>query len=409
MTVTSIDGAIDLTSAHVLENPYPVYRQLREHAPVSWHSGFGAWLLTRYEDVVGMLSHPAFSAARLPVLLQALPKSAAAAAGPFLETTAGSLFFLDPPEHASIARAMHELLTARAIARMHEEIRGIVEHVTEPVLRRRSFDAVEDIGSHIGTTVVASMLSLRDDEARKILEWADGPARLFGGDAPSIEDAMRASSSSLEMLGFVGEVVADARRARTPVVARLLELEEEGALTRREVCLILIDLLVAGQLPLRNLIGNTLHALLHHPHAVELLLRDRSLIGSAVDEVLRYDAPNQLTNRVTVEDVQVRGTTIPRGSLVYAMLGAANRDPAVFPDPDRFDVARAPNRHLGFGAGAHRCPGSSLARTETSMLIELMLPHLTAMRVASATRRPSLRVRGFSSLCIEYDDRDPRP
>lgn len=403
ITAAPVDEALDLTSAQALDDPYPVYRQLQEHAPVYWHSAFGAWLLTRHEDVTAMLSHPAFSAARLPVLLQALPEAAAAAAGPFLEATSGSLFFLDPPAHARTGRAVHELLSARSIAAMHGQIRGIVERVAAPVLRRRSFDAVEDIGSHVGTMVVAEMLSLREDEARKILEWADGPARLFGGDAPTIEDAMRASRSSREMLDLVGEVVAGERGARSPIVARLLELEAEGSLSRREVCLILIDLLVAGQLPLRNLIGNTLHALLHHSQAVELLLGDPSLIDPAVDEVLRYDAPNQLTNRVTVEDVQVRGTTIGRGSLVYAMLGAANRDPAVFPDPDRFDITRAPNRHLGFGAGPHRCPGASLARTETVMLVELMLPHLAAMRVAAATRRPSLRVRGFSSLRIEYD------
>jgi len=381
-------------------NPYPTYRALRENEPIKRMPN-GSYFLTRYDDLVTAYKNTkAFSSDKKK---EFAPKYGASL---LYEHHTTSLVFNDPPIHTRVRRLIMGALSPRAIAEMEPNLIRLVDGLLDRIAAKDRFDLIGDYAAAIPVEVIGNLLDVPHEEREPLRDWS---LAILGALEPVIGEAAfaRGNKAIKDFLAYL-EVLVERRRAKPgnpnqDVLTRLIQGEENGErLSAKELLHNCIFLLNAGHETTTNLIGNGLVALTEHPAEKRRLIEHPDVIKTAVEEMLRYESSNQLGNRMTVEEVQLGGLTLPAGTPITLCIGAANRDPAQFPDPERFDIGRTPNRHLAFATGAHQCAGMALARLEGAIAISRFLARFPHYALAGEpVRGGRVRFRGFLSVpCV---------
>jgi pimeloyl-[acyl-carrier protein] synthase len=383
-------------------DPYPFYRQLRETEPV-YLSPMGLWILTAYDECVTSLRDPRFGRDGFEAILAAQYGE---------ESEAGrlprSMLFRDPPDHTRLRALVNRAFTPRVIEGMRGQIQGVVSRLLDRVQAKGRMDVIADLAYPLPVTVICDMLGVPVDDHERIKDWSSDIIRSLDAigipSDPSIVERGRVGRRGIA--DYFRALLPERRRhPRADLLSSLIAAEEQGdRLTEGELLATCVLLFIAGHETTVNLIGNGLLSLLRHPDQLERLRQEPALIGSAVEELLRFDSPVQRTARITNAEVELRGKTIPKGAFVVTAIGAANRDPAHFPDPDRLDVARPDNRHIAFGFGIHFCLGAPLARVEGQLALGALLERMPHLRLADAELqwRESSTLRGLKALPVEF-------
>ena len=381
-------------------DPYPTYHRLRREDPVH-QSPLGFWVLTRYEDVVGSLRDPRF--AKEPMIA-----AVAARLGIEPQSIGISMLDRDPPDHTRLRSLASKAFTPRVVERLRPRVQEIVDGLLDGVESAHRMDLIEEFAYPIPVSVICEMLGVPLEDHEQFKGWSLDLAR--GLDSimlgPESEIAKRSGKAREGLTNYFRELIAERRTSpRGDLLSALIATEEAGdKLSEPELLAMCILLLVAGHETTVNLIGNGVLALLRHPDQLQLLRERPELIVTAVEELLRYDGPVQRTARTPTEDVTIGGCTIPKGEIVMPFIGAADRDPAQFPTPDRLDITRTENRHIAFGLGIHFCLGAPLARIEGQIAINTLLKRMPklALAVERPEHRQSLTLRGLTALPVSF-------
>ena len=387
-------------------DPYPTYRALRENEPVKRLPN-GSYFLTRYDDLVtAYKSTKLFSSDKRREFTPKYGDSL------LYEHHTTSLVFNDPPAHTRVRRLIMGALSPRAIAAMEPDLAALVERLLDRLATKSQadlrVDLIEDFAAAIPIEVIGNLLDVPHDEREPLRDWS---LAILGALEPVIgpEAFARGNQAVKDFISYL-EVLVERRRAKPgnpqhDVLTRLIQGEDNGErLTSKELLHNCIFLLNAGHETTTNLIGNGLVALSENPIQKQRLIERPDLIKTAVEEILRFESSNQLGNRMTTEPVEFGGIALPAGTPVTLCIGAANRDPAQFTDPENLDIGRTPNRHLAFASGPHQCAGMALARLEGAIAMSRFLARFPGYGLKGApVRGGRVRFRGFSSVPCAVD------
>ena len=385
-----------------VDDPYPWYAALRAHDPV--HAlGPESAFLTRYDDVLAVYrSRDASSDKKV----EFRPKFGDS---PLYEHHTTSLVFSDPPLHTRVRRIIMGALNQRAIARMEEQVVTLVDGLLDDLAAKGSADFIEDFAARIPIEVIGNLLGVPHADRGPLRGWS---IAILSGLEPVPTPAMLEAGNRAvaEFVEYLKGLVAERRRSpgdpEVDVLTRLIQGETAGEhsgerLTELELVHNCIFMLNAGHETTTNLIGNGLWLLMTHPGEFARLRADPALLAPAVEEMLRYEGPIQLNNRRLTAPHEIGGRALPAGTFVTLGIGAANRDPAQFPDAERFDVGRKPNRHVAFGQGDHACSGMNVARMEGRVALGRLLARFRTIEPAGAPERDRrIRFRGFRHLPV---------
>ncbi len=391
---------IEKLTAEFYVNPYPTYRALREHEPVKRLPN-GSWFLTRYDDLVtAYKSTKLFSSDKRREFAPKYGDSL------LYEHHTTSLVFNDPPAHTRVRRLIMGALSPRAILEMEPGLIALVDRLLETIAAKGNVDLIDDFAAAIPIEVIGNLLDVPRQEREPLRDWS---LAILGALEPviSAEVFARGNNAVKDFLSYL-EILVERRRTRPgnperDVLTRLIQGEDNGErLTSKELLHNCIFLLNAGHETTTNLIGNGLVALSGNPAQKKRLIEKPDLIKTAVEEILRFESSNQLGNRMTTERVELGGISLSAGTPVTLCIGAANRDPLQFTDPENLDIGRTPNRHLAFGTGAHQCAGMALARLEGAIAISRFLARFPDYALSGApVRGGRVRFRGFLSVpCV---------
>ena len=381
-------------------DPYPTYRALRENEPVKRMPN-GSYFLTRYDDLVTAYKNTkAFSSDKRREFAPKYGNSL------LYDHHTTSLVFNDPPAHTRVRRLIMGALSPRAIAGMEPDLVALVDRLLDAIAAKQNFELIGDFASAIPVEVIGNLLDVPHEERGPLRDWS---LAILGALEPVISDEIfaRGNKAVKDFLQYL-ETLVERRRANPgnperDVLTRLIQGEDNGErLSEKELLHNCIFLLNAGHETTTNLIGNGLVALSQHPSEKSRLIEHPDLIKTAVEEILRFESSNQLGNRMTTERVELGGVTLQAGTPVTLCIGAANRDPAQFSDPERLDIGRNPNRHLAFATGAHQCAGMALARLEGAIAISRFLARFPDYALnGEPVRGGRVRFRGFMSVpCV---------
>ena len=371
-----------LLSPEIFANPYPIYRQLRSFDPVHWEPSFNSWIITGYADVLAVLRDPRFGAERTPNIDQ-LTEWGIPETYPLFNMVGKMMLMQDPPNHTRLRGLVNKAFTPRVVEGMRSRIQQIVDELLGKVESMGRMDIIRDLAVPLPTMVIAIMLGVPHEDRNQLKKWSSDFALFIGAFSVSTDELGRIQQSMGEFTDYFRGCVAEARKnPKDDLLSAMAHAEEQGdMLSEEELLANCVLLLAAGHETTTNLIGNGMLALLRNPDQKEKLQADPSLIVSAVEELLRYDSPVQLTGRVTKEEIEFSGKRIGKGQEIMVVMGAANRDPERFPDPDRLDITRQDNRHLSFGQGPHFCLGAPLARLEGQIAISTLLRRMPGLRL----------------------------
>jgi cytochrome P450 len=405
-------AAPDLTSPTFKANPHPFYAHLREESPV-WRTTLPdkrtAWLVTRYEDVAGVLKDDSF--AKDPLNAQDPEQRAK---GPWvpgiLKPLEQNMLDLDDPDHRRLRTLVSKAFTPRLIERLRGRVEAICQELLDEMERKKGrVELVRDYALPLPATVIAELLGIPADDHRKFHRWSN---RIVS--VTSARDFWRALPAAVAFVRYLRKM--SERRRSSPeddLISALVRAEEEGdKLSQDELLAMSFLLLVAGHETTVNLIASGTLALIEHPEQLEDLKADPQLIKLAVEELLRYTSPVEIaTERYARQDLEVSGTEIPRGELVLGVLGSANRDEQYFDEPNALYLRRDPNKHLAFGrGGVHHCLGAPLARMEGQTAITALLQRFPDLRLAAEPEslrwRRGLFLRGLEKLPLEFGVRN---
>ncbi len=384
-------------SPEAIENPYPYYAYLREHAPVYWIAPLQAWALSRYADVDFALRNPQiFSSSGFTA--QTLGD---------LNPTPDTPWILDmnPPDHTRLRKLANKGFLPRLIRALEPRVQEITQELIASLRSRAEGDLVSNLSGPLPVTVIAEMLGVESERLDEFKRWSDDV--VLGTSRPTDEDVRERVRTSGAALCDYFERLIERRRTEPgeDVITALVRAEEErDILSAKEILGLAVLLLLAGNETTTNLIGNAVRNLLSHPAELAKVRADRTLVPSLVEETLRYESPVQLLPRVTTREVALEGGTIPAGAIVFLLLASANRDERKFPEPDRFDVTRNPQDHVSFGYGIHYCLGAPLARLEGRIALDALLfdcPPFTCA-VEHLQQIASIIVRGVQTLPLRF-------
>lgn len=394
-----------LLDPEVLANPYPLYRQLRSEDPVHWDPFLHAWIVTRYSDVVYVLHH--FSANRTPTPEQ-LNDLNLSALNPIAKVMVRQMLFLDPPDHTRLRALASAAFTPRRVEQLRSHIQDVMNALLDAVVAKGRMDVIEDFAAPAPAIVTAEMLGVPTRDHVQLKDWSQDFAEMLGNFQHNPDRYPRVLRSVENLCSYFRTEMREQRISpRDGLIRAMMEAEVDGtSLTEEEIVANLIVTMVGGQETTTNLIGNGLLTLLRHPEEMERLRNDSSLIPSAVEELLRYESPSQHTARLAPADVQLGNRQIRKRQAVIAVMGAGNRDPERFTEPDRLDLARTDNRHLAFGWAAHFCFGAALARLEGQIAFETLLRRLPDLKLDTKVTlqwRHNLGLRGLTSLPVTFD------
>ena len=392
-----------LLDPEVLADPYPLYHRLRTESPVHWDPFLHAWVVTRYADVVTVLHR--FSAQRTPTPEQ-LAAMGLQTLTPIAAVMVRQMLFLDPPAHTRIRGLASQAFTPRRVERLRAHIQEITEGLLDPLVERGRLDVIADLAEPLPAIVTAEMLGVPTADARQLKAWSADFAEMLGNfqhNPDRVAGVIRSTDAMIEY--FRDAIREQQRRPREGLIQALLTAEVDGdRFTEDEVIANVIVTMVGGQETTTNLIGNGVLSLLRNPDELARLRDDPSLVGPAVEELLRYESPSQHTARLAPEDVVLGGQAIRRRQAVIAVMAAGNRDPERFADPDRLDLTRPDNRHLAFGWAAHFCFGAPLARVEGQIAFATLLRRLPELRLEPGPLvwRQNLGLRGLTALPVAF-------
>lgn len=397
--------AYDPNDAALRANPFPLYRRLRDEDPVHWSPSLKAWVITRYDDVRRVLLNREMSPDRLTPFFKALPGETQRTLAEIIHYLNQWLVFRNPPEHTRLRGLMNKAFTPAAI----ESLRGSIERIVELLLGRlkagEPADLIESYAMQVPALVIMDMLGVPRDMLDRIKAWSDDMV-VFIGTARGVPDKyQRAERGAREMSAYFRRLIEERRaEPRDDIMSALIAArDDDDRLSEDELVATCMLILFAGHETTTNLIGNALYMLLLHPEERARYLADPSLAQTAVEEFLRYDGPSNALVRIAACDLEFNGTAMKSGDRVFVMLNAANRDDRQFPEPDRFDLGRSPNRHLTFGQGIHFCLGAHLARLEAAIAVPALMRRFPDLRLASADAPEwvdTLVMRGLKRLPV---------
>ena len=391
-----------LLEPQVLADPYPLYERLRREDPVHWDPYLHSWVVTRYADVITVLHD--FSAARTPTPEQ-LSAIGLAKLTPLARVMVKQMLFLDPPSHNRIRGLAACAFTPARVAALRDRIQQLTDKLLDVVAPNGRMDVLADFAEPLPAIVTSELFGVSTEFALQLKTWSAKFAEMLGNFQHN-PDRMPSMLDTIENLTeFFRKAVEEQKRKPCPgLVHSLVKAELEGdRLTEEEIIANCIITLVGGLETTTNLIGNGVLTLLRHPGEMQRLRSDPSLIVSAVEELLRYESPSQHTARLAPADVTLGGKNIRKRQAVIAVMGAGNRDPERFPDPNRLDVSRQDNRHLAFGWAAHFCFGAPLARLEGQVAFATLLNRFSNLTLESQpiVWRENLGLRGLKALNVK--------
>jgi cytochrome P450 len=405
------------------DDPYPKYRELRDQAPVYRVPDQDIWCVSRYDDVAHVLKHPEQFSSRAmftmlmnagsegppPLSLDSIHFVAKMAwktrLNPLKFATSRNLIAEDGQRHTDMRALVNRGFSPRRVTAWQERAQALVDDCLAGLRAGEDFDVVADLAIPLPVTIIAEMLGVEPERLADFKRWSDAVVESTSGAGRAQPFSAPFREALIELINYL-KGIAQARRARPAddLVSLLVASQsgEEG-LTDREVIQFGTLLLVAGNETTTNLIGNAVTALLDHPDQLAKVAADPALVPALIEETLRYDAPVQLVMRTVTEALELGGQRLTPGEIVVAMLGSANRDERRFPDPDRFDVERHPQGHLGFGFGKHFCLGASLARLEAEAALQALVPELPRLRRSEEKleRIDSFLVRGPTRIPLQ--------
>ena len=397
-----------LTTPAFFQDPYPVYAALRGRDPVHWSEANGGWMLTRFDDVLATIKDTEHfsSRGRLTAVLDRVPADARPRLKPLENHFSVGLISSDPPDHGRLRGLVNKAFTPRVVERLRPRVQALVDGFLDAVQDRGEMDVVRDLAYPLPATVIAELLGAPPADRDRFKAWTAGIMAFQGTGRARPEVVEESQRHLLEMRAFLADLAARRRREpREDLMSGLVAAEAAGdKLTEAELLTTCVTLLTAGHETTTSLIGSGLYTLLRHPDQLALLRERPDLMPSAVEEMLRYESPLQRNPRRIAVDVELRGRQLRTGDYVMQVLGSANRDPAQFPDPDRFDIARQPNRHVAFGFGVHFCLGAPLARLEAPIAVGTVLRRMPNLRLATEAvewHRHGL-LRGLVSLPVAF-------
>ncbi|WP_438027162.1 cytochrome P450 [Sorangium sp. So ce233] len=394
-----------LQSPETLANPYPVYARLRQEAPVYFSAGYNGWLVTRYDHVAAGFRDPRLSAKRSSAFVTKLPEEVRQRLEPLRRNLASWALLLDPPEHTRIRSLINKAFVPRLVEGLRPRVEALVNDLLDAVAPAGQMDVLRDLGDLLPLLVIGEVLGVPAEDRHKLKGWSNALGGFLGAGRPTLEIAGGALSAVAELEDYFRGVIASRRQSPgSDLLSQLIVAEEQGMiLGEQELLSTCCMLLFGGHETTKNLIGNGLLALLLHRSARDELRESPMLIGPAVEELLRYDSPVQWMSRMALEDIELDGVTIPKGDRAFLVLGAANRDPAQFPEPDRLDFHRTDIRHISLGLGVHYCAGAALARVEAQAAISMFLRRFPNAELASGglTWRMNPGVRGLTAIPVE--------
>ena len=393
-----------LLDPEVLANPYPLYRRLREEDPVHWDPYLHAWIVTRYADVVTVLHHYRASTKLAPERMEELGMGGLS---PIAALMVRMMLFLDPPEHGRVRRLASAAFTPRRVAVLREHIRQIAEGLVDGLGSEGRVEVMRGLANPLPAIVSAEMLGLPTADHELLKLWSQNFAEMLGvgNFQHNPGRAKKVLQTVEEMVAyFRAAVINEASKPTEGVINGFTTAEIDGdRLSEEEIIANVIITMVGAQETTTNLIGNGLLTLLREPDQLERLRSEPALLESAVEELLRYESPSQYTVRLAPADAILGDQEIPEGDAVVAVMGAANRDPERFGDPDRLDLGREDNRHLAFGWAGHFCFGAPLGRLEGRIAFETLLSKFSELSLDPHTDirwRPNLVLRGLTELHV---------
>jgi cytochrome P450 len=367
MSATVELESYDPLDPSVIKNPFPYYPLLQREAPVFRVAKRGFYVISRYADVEAVLQNwQDFTTTSGP--------------GPaFVTFPVAGVLQSDPPQHTRLRSIISRAFTPRAVKACEPLVEAFAHECLDRILAARRVDLIEEYAIPIPVVVIAELLGVPREDRRLFRAWSDDVVAAIGGRRSS-------GRAEIDFATYFGRVIEERRREpREDVISKLFEPNRAGeTLTPEEVLAFCLSLLVAGNETTTGLIGNLFFELAKRPDDWQRLRENPALIPSAVEESLRYDGPNQGLFRHTTRDVTLHGVTIPANTKVLVLFGAAGHDARVFPEPERFDIAREPNRHLAFGAGIHHCLGASLGRLEANVALRVALERIERLTLRDA-------------------------
>jgi cytochrome P450 len=383
-----------------IRDPYPTYRQLHRQGPIQWDSA-GYWLATGYETCASILKDKRFGRRYERLVEQRYGPGMMSET--VFRTLGATMLMQEPPTHTRLRGLVTKAFTARRVEQLRPRIRALVSRLLDRLEPRGHMDVIHDFAHVLPVTVICDMLGIPEADRWRFLETTVVNTRMLDPTPMSREEIDQANAMFDDQIGYFTDLFT--RRRRDPaddLISALLHVEDEaGGLTHDELLANVWLLFAAGHETTRNLIGNGLLALHRHPRELERLRADRDLVPSAVTELLRYDPSVQYVSRTAYEDVPVGEVTVGRNQLVLCLLGAGNRDPAVFRDPDRLDVGRPDVRPLSFGGGIHYCLGAQLTHIEGQEAFAGFLDRLPGMVLEEIDRpswKPNFTIHGLNTL-----------
>ncbi|MCY1074928.1 cytochrome P450 [Archangium lansingense] len=401
---------LDPVSLENLLNPHSLYPELRERAPVYWSAGMHAWVITRYDDVLSCYRDPRLSADRSGFYQQQLAGFGPEFAEGFLSVARRQMTMRDGSDHIRVRRQTSPGFTPQRLDAYRPAIRFIMGAMLDRVQPLGRMDLVQELSYQLPPRVIAEFLNIPQQDRERFQQLAR-PQAEFSNPSPGAdmgEVARNASRSMTELSAYLGGIIEERRsHPGEDMLSLMIHAQELGQMTHEDLVANAILILTAGHLTTTDQISNGVHDLLTHPDQLLLLQKDRTLLKSAVEEMLRFSPSVPYNFRIAKEDIPLRGQTIGKGSTVFMSLASANRDPAVFTEPERFDITRdhLHQKHLTFGFGSHHCLGAGLARRELEISIEMLLDRLPDLRLDETKPpqvKPGIIIRSITSLNVQW-------
>ena len=396
-----------LFTDEILQDPYPAYARLHEEGPLHYLDVDGKWALwsiVSHAECSSAAKDPRLSAKRSQQMILSLPLSSQSDFSELARMLGLWLIFMDPPEHTRLRKLLNKGFSPTAIEGLRPQVEAIVDQMLQPPKRGAEIDLMREFANPMPVRIILEMLGIPQELRDTFVNWSRAIAVFRGSPDRTVEQARDAQDALIALTDFFRKTVAERRRNKgNDLISLLIDIEEEGeVLTEEELYAQCIALLFAGHETTRNLIGNGMFTLLRHPQETAELREKPDIIRTAVEEILRYESPVQLTARVLKEDIEICGQHIPKKWSVLCMLGAANRDPKRFKDPNQLDLKRLNNQHLAFSAGPHACIGGQLARLEGQIALLNLVQRFPEMKLTGPRPEwaPTFGFRGLKSLQV---------
>ena len=394
-------------SDEVLQDPYPTYARMLEEGPlhfVDMGGQWAVWAVFGHAECSAVAKDPRLSAKRAQQMIITLPPGSQAEFADLARMLGLWMIFMDPPEHTRLRKLLNKGFSPAAVDGLRPQVEAIVDRMLDPLKPGSEVELMNRFANPMPVRIILEMLGIPQSLSDMFVKWSRDIALFRGNPNRTVEQARAAQDALHGLTDYFRTTVAERRKNKgTDLISLLIDIEEEGeVLTEEELYAQCIAMLFAGHETTRNLIGSGMYTLLQHPEETAELRHKPEMIRPAVEEILRWESPVQFTARVLKEDIEVCGQKIPKRWSILCMLGAANRDPRQFKDPNQLNLKRLNNQHLAFSAGPHFCIGSQLARLEGQVALLKLVQRYPQMKLVGPQPEwaPTFGFRGLKSLQV---------